>query len=245
MFRLHTSVMDEVLAFLDGGDLVRLGGASRNTMAAATARLDSLAAQEHWLQQPQALSLVHGLSQDIVLRLQAKADREDRQDAAQIENGRWMRPRGAAQNPRANLMAKTSHLLGVPLIYGNQTWHAATRFFGFEPFSGGEWWVRPGLLEAVAVALLDPHCAFCGIHLHADEAEDVIYELGAPHNVRQVCGTCNRIQNTHHHRFLKNSAVRSARLARRAWKWCTRDNPECYQYHHASQDHCDCACHAN
>lgn len=244
MLRLDTSVIDEVFAFLGGEDLVRLGGASRGTMVAVAARLDALAVQEHWLQQPQVVSLVHALSQDIVLRLQAHADEEDRQDAAQMNNGRWLRLRNAARNPRANLMAKPSHLLGIPLIYGNQTWHAATRFLGFEPFSGGEWWVRPGLLEAVALALLDPHCAFCGVHLHADTAEDVIYEFGAPHNVRQVCSTCNRIQIGHHHRFVKNSAVRSARLAGRVWQWCTQDNPVCYRYHHGSQNRCDCDCHA-
>jgi hypothetical protein len=246
---LRLPALDEVLSFLDGADLVRLGGAGREAREAVGRRLDALAAFGPTWEQPQARSLVCALSRDIVLRLAAESVREDRLDDATTRRvnvkGRWLRVRFGARNPRANLLAEHRRLLGIPLIYGTQTWHAATHFLGFEPFSGQEWWVRPGLLPVVAIALLDSHCAFCGVHLTADVAEDVIYHYGAPQNVRQVCGTCNRIQQTHHARFVKNHAVRSARMARRVWKSCTQDNPECYQWHHASQDRCECICHGD
>ena len=250
---LDPQTLDGVLAFLGGADLVRFGGASRGANAASAARLGTL--ERGGWQCSQGRSLVFALSQQVVLMLAAAIDADEDDDDDDDEDRRYrtrsrsrsrqrsrLRPRDKGMNPHANLIVDHRRLLGTPL-FGRGAWDYAQRIIGRAPFFGSEWWARPALLECVAVALLDSHCAFCAVHLHADEAEDVIYEYGRPHDVRHVCSACNRIQVEHHARWVKNNNVREARLRQRAWRWCTKENAECFNWHHFSQDKCDCACH--
>lgn len=240
---LDPQALDGVLAFLGGADLVRFGGASRGANAASAARLGEL--ERGGWRCSQGQSLVFALSQAVVLMLAAAVDADDEDDDGDDRGYRTrsrLRPRDKGMNPRANLIVDHRRLLGTPL-FGRGAWDYAQRIIGRAPFFGSEWWVRPALLECVSLALLDSHCAFCAVHLHAGEAEDVIYEFGRPDNVRQVCSPCNRIQIVHHARWVKNNNVREARLRQRAWRWCTKENPECYNWHHGTQEKCDCACH--
>ena len=251
---MPTSLVDNVTVYLGWRDVLSLGAVSRAATAAASARINTYV--EELAEHPagQGVSLVRALSQSIVLSLSARAVTEEIHEDRLQETGYWgefsrsgrgghgLRPRGARQDPRANLLKEHRLLLGRPL-YGGMAWNAASIVLGRPPFEGDEWWARPALLEAVAIALKSAHCAFCGMYLETETAEDVIYERGAPSNVRQLCSVCNTAQTGHITRQVKNDMVRLHRQSRRLWKFCTQENPACYNWHHATQDKCDCECH--
>ena len=255
LMQMPVALVDGVTSFLQWKDVIAFGSTSKAAAEAAGTRLDAyvteITMEPHVL--GEGFRLVHALSQTIVLALAANSDAEDMHESALEEINFWndfgrsgrggyaLRPRQLQLNPRSNLLKDHRLLLGRPL-YGRMAWEAASLILGGPPFHS-EWWARPKILEAAALALKDAHCALCALHLDQDQAENVIYERGAPQNARQLCSVCNSRQTRHLTRQVKNDMVRVQRNSRRAWKWCTHENPECYNYHHSSQDRCECECH--
>lgn len=246
LLQLPPAALDSVLAFLDGAQLIRFGGASRRALDCVRERLDYLARGE-W-RSPQGWSVTAALSQSVVLALSAQATENAHNERLALPTtaplGPWtgrLRPQPAWRDPRANLLVEHRRLLGGPL-YGRLAWEAAELMLGRPPIDEHSWWARPGLRDQVALAIMDAHCAFCASRLRVDEAEDVIYEQGQ-RVVRQVCGFCNRAQVPHYTRWLKNNCTRNARYAKRVWFFCNQDNPECFNWHHGTQDRCECLCH--
>lgn len=251
---LPTHLVDNVTVYLEWRDVLSLGAVSSAATGAASTRINTYVEDLAKQAAGQGVSLVRALSQSVVLALSARAVTEEMHEGRLHETGYWgessrggrggydLRPRGALRDPRANLLKEHRLLLGRPL-YGAMAWNAASVVLGRPPFEGDEWWASRKLLEAVAIALKNAHCAFCGVYLEAENAEDVIYELGAPHNVRHLCSVCNTAQSRHITRQVKNDLVRVYRQSRRLWKFCTQENPECYNWHHATQDRCECECH--
>jgi hypothetical protein len=256
LLRLPTPLVDSVTGYIEWRDVLSLGAVSKAAAEAASTRIDAY--MEELAVQPategQGVLLARALSQSIVLALSASIEAEEMYESSLLENGYWgdefsrsgrgghaLRPRGMRQDPRANLLKDHRLLLGRPL-YGRVAWYSASVVLGRPPF-GDEWWSRPRLIDAVALALKEAHCGFCGKHLDAENAEDVIYERGAPHNVRHLCSICNAAQSGHIMRQVKNDLVRVRRESRRLWKFCTQENPACYNWHHGTQDRCECPCH--
>lgn len=95
-----------------------------------------------------------------------------------------------------------------------------------------------------------PFCGLCGDHLHLRDAKPLNPWLRfweSPSRVEQIdqdhaCERCNTAIAPHLSRFAKNSDALAARRSSYVFP-CRQDNAECYEWHHATQDRCDCACH--
>lgn len=158
---LPTYLVDNVTLYLEWRDVLSFGGVSSAALAAASSRINTYVED---LAKGQGASLVRALSQSIVLALSARAVTEEMHEDILQETSYWgdfsrsgrgghvLRPRGARRDPRANLLKEHRLLLGRPL-YGGMAWNAASVVLGSPPFEGDEWWARPALLEAVAIAL--------------------------------------------------------------------------------------------
>jgi hypothetical protein len=105
-------------------------------------------------------------------------------------------------------------------------------------------------MSAINEVAMAPFCGFCGDHMHLRDAKGMFLWLRfwrPPHHDEQIredhaCERCHTAAALHISRFTANSDALASRRKGYAFP-CRYDNSECFQWHHATQERCDCACH--